>query len=56
MSYHKYKRGEQRLCVYCAKSALSIYHFASPRRAASAPNYRASYTWRQEPPIIIKNK
>ncbi len=56
MTYHGYERGEQRLCVYCAKSALSIYHFAVPRMAASAPNYRASYTWRQEPPIIIKNK
>ncbi len=55
MSYHKYKRGEQGLCVYCAKSALSIYHFAVPGRADSAPNYRASYTWRQVPPIIIKN-
>ena len=54
MSYHKYKRGVPRLCVYCAKSALSIYHFASPGRAASAPNYRASYTWRQEPPIVTK--
>ncbi len=56
MSYHKYKRGVQRLCVYCAKSALSIYHFAVTGRAYSAPNYRASYTWRQGPPIIIKNK
>ncbi len=56
MSYHGYKRGEQRLCVYCAKSALSIYHFAWPRMAASAPNYRASYMWRQGSPIIIKNK
>ena len=55
MSYHKYKRGEQRLCVYCAKSALSIYHFASSGRAASAPNYSASYVWRQRPPIITKN-
>ena len=55
MSYHEYKRGEQRLCVYCAKSALSIYHFAVPERAGSAPNYRASYTWRQGLPIITKN-
>ena len=55
MNYHKYKRGEQRLCVYCAKSALSIYHFASSGRAASAPNHRASYMWRQGSPIIIKN-
>ena len=55
MSYHEYKRGEQRLCVYCAKSALSIYHFASSGRAASAPNYRASHMWRQGSPIIIKN-
>ncbi len=55
MSYHEYKRGEQRLCVYCAKSALSIYHFALPGRADSAPNYRASYMWRQKPPIITKN-
>ncbi len=54
MSYHGYKRGEQRLCVYCAKSALSIYHFASPKREDSAPNYRASYMWRQGPPIITK--
>ncbi len=53
--YHGYKRGEQRLCVYCAKSALSIYHFAWPRMAASAPNYRASYMWRQGLPIITKN-
>ncbi len=53
MSYHKYKRGVQRLCVYCAKSALSIYHFLAGR-ADSAPNYRASYTWRERPPIITK--
>ena len=45
MSYHGYKRGEQRLCVYCAKSALSIYHFAVPERPDSAPNYSASYMW-----------
>ncbi len=50
VSYHEYKRGEQRLCVYCGKSALSIYHFALRGRADSAPNYRASYTWRQGPP------
>ncbi len=56
MSYHGYKRGAQRLCVYCGKSALSIYHFASPRTADSSPNYRAGYVWRQGPPIIIKNK
>ncbi len=55
MSYHGYKRGEQGLCVHCAKSALSIYHFAVPERAGSAPNYRSSYTWRQELPIITKN-
>ncbi len=55
MSYHGYKRGAQRLCVYCAKSALSIYHFAVPQRAGSAPNYRTSYMWRQVPPIITKN-
>jgi len=54
VSYHEYERGEQRLCIHCAKSALSIYHFASPRRADSAPNYMASYRWRQGPPIITK--
>ena len=52
MSYHKYKRGEQRLCVYCAKSALSIYHFAVSVKAGSAPNYSASNMWRQVPPIV----
>ncbi len=55
MSYHEYKRGEQRLCVYCSKSALSIYHFALPGRADRAPYYSASYKWLQEPPIITKN-
>ncbi len=55
MSYHEYERGEQRLCVYCAESALSIYHFALPRWTDSATNPRAGYTWRQEPPIITKN-
>ncbi len=55
MSYHGYKRGEQRLCVYCAKSALSIYHFAVPERLDNAPNYSAGYVWRQRPPIITKN-
>ncbi len=55
MSYHGYKRGEQRLCVYCSKSALSIYHFALPGRADSTLHYKAGYMWRQVPPIITKN-
>ncbi len=55
MSYHEYKRGEQRLCVYCAKSALSIYHFALPRTTESATQFRAGYAWRRELPIITKN-